>query len=185
MKQSGFTLIELMITLAIAVILLMIGVPSFQETIRQNRLTAYANEFVGALNLARSEAIKRSVRITVCKSADGVSCTTSGGYQQGWIVFNDPNSNATVDAPGEQVIRAYGGLSEGFTLIGNVSVANYVSFVPAGVSQLSIIDGSGFQAGTLTLCKSGYATSARQLVLSRGGHVKVDKKEPASTAGCS
>ena len=149
-------------------------------------MTYGANEFVGALNLARSEAIKRSVRVTVCKSADGATCTTGGGYQQGWIVFNDPNSNATVDA-GEQVIRAYGALSGGLTLIGGTDVANTVSYVSAGVARR--IDGTPLSATsantTLSLCKSGYATSARQLVVTVGGRVQVEKKEPASSAGCS
>jgi type IV fimbrial biogenesis protein FimT len=136
---------------------------------------------VTAFNLARSEAVKRSVRVTVCKSADGATCAAGGDYEQGWIVFNDPNSNAAVDPPNEQVIRAYGPLSEGLTLTGNGNVVNYVSFVPAGVSQL--ING-GFQNGTLTLCKAGYATSARQLVLGRGGRVRVERVEPAAAAGC-
>jgi type IV fimbrial biogenesis protein FimT len=168
--------------MVVATIVLTLGVPSFRELINNNRLTSGANEFVTALNLARSEAIKRSVRVTVCKSANGTTCTTSGGYQQGWIVFADPNGNATVDANELPVIRAYGALSGGLTLIGNVNVANYVSFVPAGISQLSIPDGGGFQAGTLTLCKSGYTTSSRQMVLSRGGRVQVQRSEPA--AGC-
>jgi type IV fimbrial biogenesis protein FimT len=180
-NDAGFTLMELVITVVVAAIVLTIGVPSFREVINNNRLTSGANELVTALNLARSEAIKRSVRVTVCKSADGVTCSTGGGYQQGWIVFADPNGNAAVDA-GEPVIRASGSLSGGLTLTGNVNVANYVSFVPAGISQLSIPDGGGFQAGTLTLCKSGYTTSSRQVMLSRGGRVQVQRNEPA--AGC-
>lgn len=173
---AGFTLMELVITVAVAAIVLMIGVPSFRETINNNRLTSGANEFVTALNLARSEAIKRSVRVMVCKSADGASCTAGGGYEQGWIVFVDSNANATVDA-GEPVIRAYGALSAGLTLIGGTDVANFISYSPAGVPLR--IDGTPLSATpaeiTLTLRKSGYTTSARQLVLSVGGRVRVQK----------
>jgi len=64
-------------------------------------------------------------------------------------------------------------------LIGNVNVQNYVSYVAAGVSQMN---NGAFQAGTLTLCKSGYTTSARQLVLGSGGRMRIVKVEPA--AGC-
>ena len=60
-KSSGFTLVELMITLAIAGILVAVGIPSFNSTISSNRLTSYANELVTALNLARSEAVKRGM----------------------------------------------------------------------------------------------------------------------------
>lgn len=179
-------MIELIVTMVVAAIVLTLGVPSFRELINNNRLTSGANEFVTALNLARSEAIKRSVRVTVCKSADGTTCTTGGGYQQGWIVFVDPNGNATVDA-GEPVIRAYGALSGGLTLLGGTDVANSISYVAAGVAQRT--GGIPLSANpadtTLTLCKTGYTTSARQLVLSVGGRVQVAKKEPASSAGCS
>ena len=187
----GFTLLELIVTMAVAAIVLTVGVPGFYELINNNRLTSGANEFVAALNLARSEAVKRSVRVTVCKSADGRCCAGSGGYEQGWIVFADLSGDALRDpatcgnpsTPNdpEPLIRAYGALSGGLTLTGNTNVVNFVSFIPVGVSQL--IDG-GFQAGTLTLCKRGYASSARRLVLGRGGRVRVQRAEPASAAGC-
>lgn len=190
-NDAGFTLMELVITMALAAILITIGVPSFNEAINNSRLTANTNAFVAALNLARSEAIKRSIRVTVCKSSNGLCCDTSGtGYEQGWIVFADPDGDALrspatcnggPNAP-EPVIRAFARLSDGLTLTGNGNVVNYVSFVPAGVSRLSVPAGGGFQAGTLTLCKSHYATSAREVSLSSGGRVQVDKKEPASAA---
>ena len=94
-NDAGFTLIELIVTVAIAAIVLAIAVPSFQETITSNRLTTFSNTFVASLNLARSEAIKQNRRVTLCSSTDGLSCAT-GGYQQGWIIFIDSNNNATV-----------------------------------------------------------------------------------------
>lgn len=185
-SNAGFTLIELVVTLAVAAIVLMIGVPSFQETINNSRLTSGANEFVAALNLARSEAIKRNIRVTVCKSSDGANCAGGLGYEQGWIVFVDRNSNAAVNA-GEPILRTYGSLPGGMTLNGGSAVVNYLSYVAAGVAQR--IDGTPLSATpaetTLTLCKPGHATSARQLVLGVGGRVRVDRKEPASSAGCS
>ena len=60
-KSAGFTLVELIVTLVLAALVLALGVSSFQEMIRSNRLTTIVNELVGALNLARSEAIKRGV----------------------------------------------------------------------------------------------------------------------------
>ncbi|MBK7541915.1 MAG: GspH/FimT family pseudopilin [Candidatus Competibacteraceae bacterium] len=185
-SNTGFTLIELVVTMLVAVIVLTLGVPSFQATINNNRLTAGANELVGALHLARSEAIKRNVRVTLCKSANGTGCTAVGGYEQGWIVFVDPNSNATVDA-GELVIRSYGPLAGGMTMLGGASVANYVSYVSAGMAQL--VDGTPLNATpantTLTLCKAGFADSARQLVLGVGGRSQVSTQVPATNAGCS
>lgn len=177
-NNAGFTLIELIVTVAVAAIVMMIGVPSFREVISNNSLTSNANAFVAALNLARSEAIKRSMRVTLCSSADGATCAVAGNYEQGWIVFADPNSNGAVDA-GEPIIQVSEALSGGLTLIGNRNVQNYVSYVAAGVSQMN---NGALQAGTLTLCKSGYTTSARQLALGSGGRMRIVKVEPA--AGC-
>lgn len=165
-SQFGFTLMELIVTMAIAAIVVTLGVPSFQEMLRNNRLATQTNEFLAALNLARSEAIKRGVRVSLCKSADGASCTSSGGYQQGWIVFADPNDNATVD-PGEMVLRIYTALPAGMLLTGNSTVQSYVSYVASGVSRLTT---GGFQAGTLTLCAT---PKARSIVINSMGRARV------------
>lgn len=172
-KSAGFTLVELIVTLVLAALVLTLGVPSFQEMIRDNRLVATVNELIGALNLARSEAIKRGVRVTLCKSADGAACTASGGYEQGWIVFVDPNDNAAVDAD-ETIIRVFQAIptGAGMTLTGNAPVARYISYVATGATQLT---SGAFQAGTLTLCA---APKARRIVINSVGRVRV------AEAGC-
>lgn len=83
----GFTLIELMITLAVAVILIMIAVPSFRSITLSNKLTTTANDIVGAINTARMEAIKRNANTQLCSDlaanntsdALGTACTTQAG----------------------------------------------------------------------------------------------------------
>ncbi|CDH45104.1 GspH/FimT family pseudopilin [Candidatus Contendibacter odensensis] len=165
-RQRGFTLIELIITVAIVAIVLAIGVPSFQGMIRDNRLATQVNELVTAMNLARSEAIKRGRRVTLCKSADGANCATSGGYQQGWIVFVDPNDNAVVDV-GEQVLRVKAAMEGNLTLTGNSTVQSYISYVAGGMSQLVT---GGFQAGTLTLCAT---PKARSIIINSLGRARL------------
>jgi type IV fimbrial biogenesis protein FimT len=96
-----------MVTLAVAAILLVVGVPSFREFIDSNRLSSGVNALIADLNMARSEAIKRTRTVTLCASADGASCATSGGWEHGRILFADNNANATVDN-GEAVIRVSG-----------------------------------------------------------------------------
>lgn len=103
-QQSGFTLVELMITLALVAILATIGVPSFMNFIVNNRLAAQTNELVSALNLARSEAIKRNTRVTVCRSNNGTGC--GGTWNNGWIVFVDGGTAASVDA-GDEILRVW------------------------------------------------------------------------------
>ena len=168
-KLRGFTLIELMVTVSIAAIVLTLGVPSYTRMIENNRMSTQTNEFVGFLNLARSEAVKRGTRVTVCKSSDGATCSGSGDWEQGWIVFVDSNNNATADEGAPIAVHSDLGDS---SLSGNSAVASYVSFVGAGVTQL--VSGA-FQAGTFTLCPGLADVDGRSIVVSRTGRLTVSK----------
>lgn len=149
-KYSGFTLIELMMTLAVAAILLTVAVPGFQTIIQNNRLTTEINEYLTAISVARSEAIKRADRVTMCISANGTSCITTGDWSQGWIVFTDTDNDATVDSATE-ILRVHGALSTGTTLDGSASLDDYISYESDGSSQLTNGD---VQSGTVVLCDS-------------------------------
>lgn len=167
-RVKGFTLIELIITLSVIVILTTVAIPSFQWMIRTNRLAAASNHMVAMLALTRSEAIKRGTRVTLCKSATGTQCTTDGGYEQRWIVFQDSNSNATVDS-GESIIQVFDGEQfRGLAMTGNMPVSSYVSYTSMGNTERS---SGAFQAGTLTFCA---APEARRLILSRTGRLRVE-----------
>lgn len=94
-RNSGFTIIELMITLVIAAILLTVGVPSYQSLVRNQRLTTQINTFVGSLQLARSEAIKRRVpgHVTAVDASDN-----GDEWGPGWRIWVDLNNNGGFDA---------------------------------------------------------------------------------------
>jgi len=99
-QQSGFTLIEMLITLVIASILIGISVPSFRVLMHNHRAVTLSSSFVSALNFARSEAIKRSEPVSMCAASDATltSCGVAADWVNGWIVFADPNADGVIAA---------------------------------------------------------------------------------------
>lgn len=97
-RISGLTLIELIVVLAIAAILLSMAGFGMQSYVRNNRIISQTNSLSAAIQLARSEAIKRSSHVYICGSSNQTSCNTSN-WHSGWIVFADPDRNA-VDTSG-------------------------------------------------------------------------------------
>jgi type IV fimbrial biogenesis protein FimT len=172
--QAGFTLIELLVTVAVFAILLAIGVPSFQNISASTRLSSQTNDMVSALSLARSEAIRRGTRVTMCKSSDGSTCVTSGDWEQGWITFVDTtrsSSDAEVDS-GETILSVHQGEGGSVQIKGSASLADYVSFSADG--QPKQMD-STVVSGTLRVCNTaaslGDDARARDIALSAVGRV--------------
>lgn len=162
----GFSLIELLIALAISAVLLGLAIPSFAGLMRDTRLTTVVNELHAAIFYTRSEAIKRGRRVTICTSADGQSCSAGVGWHSGWIVFDDENGNGLRD-PGETLLRVGQAKSGGVTMTGNTPVRNYVSYVATGTTRA--VSGA-LQMGTITACANG---RARQIVINAAGRPRV------------
>ena len=104
-RMSGFTLVEIMISIAVVAILLTIGIPSFRYVTNSNRIAGEINGLLGDMQYARAEAVKEGRPVTVCVSADGATCAGVNTWQSGWIVFSDVNGNAAVDAATDVVLR--------------------------------------------------------------------------------
>ena len=85
-KSRGFTLFDLMITVAVAAVILSVGVPSFRGMVQNNRTVTHTNDLVTSLNLGRSEAIRRGATISLCSSTDGATCSGSNDWSTGWII---------------------------------------------------------------------------------------------------
>jgi type IV fimbrial biogenesis protein FimT len=164
----GFTLVELMMTMAIAAIVLSIAVPSFQTFINNNRKTTSVNDLMTALSLARSTAITRRQQVTVCKSDDGATCKIGAlsNWSQGWMMFANPNNiNGTTGLTNPAVLlRVHGKLPGKISFVGNNNVINRVAFTPQGLAL-----GSN---GTITYCDTQGANTASALVISLGGQVR-------------
>ena len=98
-KQSGFTLLEMMFTIALLAVIVGVGVPNLRDFVRNSRMTSAANDIVTDFNLARSEAVKRRVPVTLCKSQDLATCDTDDDDPfSRWIVFVDDADPAVVEA---------------------------------------------------------------------------------------
>jgi type IV fimbrial biogenesis protein FimT len=92
--QHGFTLIELLTAIAIVAILAGIATPTLRQYAANSRTTAATNSLVSALATARSEALRRSVPVTVCSSTDSQSCAASTTWSTGWIAFTDASGTS-------------------------------------------------------------------------------------------
>jgi type IV fimbrial biogenesis protein FimT len=165
----GFTLIELMIAVAVLAILLGIAVPSFNEATLSSKLGSTANNFVASATLARSEAIKRNMAITLCVSTDGASCASSGGWEQGWMVACKTTDNISCDGTGPNLIalQRQQPVSAGFK-ISEASSIRIMTFEPTGV---------GATQATLTVCRATPTVGAqqRQIGITATGRASVTK----------
>lgn len=159
-KSAGFTLLELMMTIAIAGILVTMAIPSFNLTISSNRLTNYANDLVGALNLARSEAVKRGMQVTILSNSG-----TASDWDAGWTVFTDSNVIGVIDGS-DTVLRTYPQLTSGYTLRTGGNYTLWIAYFPTGL----ITSSTGRNNDTFRLCN---ATDSRAITINLVGRALV------------
>jgi type IV fimbrial biogenesis protein FimT len=156
-KFSGFTLIELMMTLAILATIMVIAVPNIRDMIINNRLAAQANDFLAALVVARSEAIKRRVTTRV-QSWDVENNADTANWALGWQV---------VDTSNAEVIREFTALKGGSTLTGGITEIDFESSgvlaggIAAQTFQLGHAECEGDQHRTISIGTTGRASVAR------------------------
>lgn len=167
-KSNGFTLLELLVTLAVASILLSVGVPGFRDIIMDNRLAGQANEFVTAVNLARSSAVRYQRNATVCATAnfDAAVPTCAGGtdWSTGWVVWVDKDRDGATDA--NEVLAVNGPLSDSST------------FSSAAVGAFTY-DALGFGtagADNLTLCDDRTGEMGRRIAVNNVGRTNVSRQ---------
>ena len=169
-REGGFTLLELMVTIAILAIVLSIGVPSYRGVIMDNRMAAQANLFATSIKLARSNAVKYQRSATVCSSSNFdaavPTCSSNADWSNGWIVWVDKDRDATTDA--NEVISVFGPIHNASTLSSGAAAFTY--------------DARGFGttgAADMTLCDSRTAETGRLIRVNTVGRTNVSRQ------GCS
>jgi type IV fimbrial biogenesis protein FimT len=175
-KQSGFTMAELLITVIIAVILMSVAAPSMLNSIRNNRFTALANDFVTSLQLARSEAIKRNQIVNV----QALAATDADEWGGGWRVWTDLNGNGSFDANEQLSIKQpdrsfiFMNSTEG---TGDTTVSDLVdiAYRPSGILATAL------KADTTTIelrpdpQVQDFRGDVRNIIINRAGSVRVER----------
>lgn len=182
-RRRGFSLSELLVTVAIIAIVTAVGLPMLRGFIDDAGVSAAADQMLASLNYTRTEAVKRNTRVTMCRSGDGASCAAPavvGDWRGGWIVFVDGTEPAQLD-DGDEILRVQNALTGSGRLLAGGAVADYVSYASSGQARLS--DGSS-QAGVLTACAASASAKRRRIALTAGtGWVGVDIV--AGSANCT
>ena len=157
--MTGFTLIELMLTILVAAVLLSLAIPSYRVQILNSRMAAATNDMMGSFHSAKSESVGRSNFITMCKrNAGGTACVNTGGWEQGWLIFADDDGDGAVDG-GEEILYAHGELEAGITARGTAQVTDRVTYRPNGLTNLT-------STQVIVLCdERGFGADSRGLVL--------------------
>ena len=158
-KNSGFTLLELIITVALISIVTTFAIPSITTFTKNDRLTTNINTLVGHLGLARSESIKRSQQVSVCASTDNSSC--GGNWEDGWLVYADTNNDGSLNGTDEilRVQQALEGANTITTAIGNQVTYDNRGFATVTGSMLLCDDRSGDFGKTITITATGRVRS--------------------------
>jgi type IV fimbrial biogenesis protein FimT len=171
MRSKGFTLVELMIVIALVAILTALALPSFQSSLRSNRVATAANEMMASIALARSEAVRNARGSGLCTSANGANC--GGTWDDGWIVWIDDDANGTPGGPNDRVVRYTAG-NDKLVITATAST---------GANNVILFDGRGRQRAnvdrTITVSSDVCPTNSqfvRNIDINAAGQVRIKRE---------
>lgn len=178
-RQRGFTLIELMTAVGLTGLMLSMAVPALDSFVLNARQTGTINDFVSSMHLARSTAIMTNTRVTLCPSANGVTCENTD-WDRGWIVFSDLDSDQIVDL-NETIINASDGANS--LSIKSAEFGQFLLYRPNGRVMNISVNGS---SGAFTICDGRGASRAKVMIVDLSGRPRQSKKlADGSSPSCS
>lgn len=185
-RQRGFTLTELLVTMAILVILVAIGAPQLQTLLVQRAVASQAEIFAEAVRLTRSEAIKRGQRVSICTSGDPAAatptCSSQGNtadWSKGWIVFVDDGATVGSFDAGETIIKVQQAFNQSGGIKTRLGQPN-ISFTPNGMA-LGGFNNSFQVSPHMTGDAATADINNRCVVLSNAGRIQIQKQVCASS----
>ncbi len=178
-SDKGFTVIELMLVVAVMGVMAMIALPAFNEMVQNNRRVSSVNDFLASMHIARSEAITRGQRVSVCRSnATRTACAgAAGGWRHGWLVFSDFDGNGAIN--GDDEILSTGGPLRGNFNMTSSEFTSHMTFQPSGRVRAA----SGDNFGEMLLCEGTEAEATRVIIIERTGRPRVDTEVIGGGAG--
>ena len=173
-SQRGFTLLELLVAVAVAAILVLQAVPAFGSFFNGSLTSVQVNEFVSDIQLARSEALKRNGRVSVCPTSDGSNCSGSSDWATGWLVFTDTTgTRGDFDGTDELIIVREG-------VKGNIALNSggdtSIQFLSSGYTS-NYNDASASNVSFTMKPMSCEGMNQREIVITRYGHLALTKTD--------
>jgi type IV fimbrial biogenesis protein FimT len=177
--SRGFTIIELMVTLGVVAILIAVAVPSFSSMVKGNRLSTQVNMVMADIHLARSESVKRGVRVIMCRSASpNITTPTCGGTAQDWstgyLVFTGEDGNNTYQAGTDTLIRRGQPAQDGVDLHTSSTWNNNLEINPSG----SLNEGG---TAIMAVCDDRDKPYGKQITIPLSG---IPRMKSSSIASC-
>ena len=169
LPSRAFTLVELLVALAILAVLLAAGAPAFHDWLGAYELANHAKHLAETMTRARTDAIRTGDRVNLCKSPDQRQCADAGSWEGGFVVFVDENQNGRID-DGERILEIDGHAPRGITITANRPLDDYVSYTSLGRARM--LNGA-LQMGTFTVCRRGQR--AMHVVLANSGRVRIER----------
>lgn len=169
-RTAGVTLFESVVTLGVAAILGLTGLPALRDMISAQRMTSAVNQYLTSLAVARNAAITRGRSVLLCPGSETTGCRTTTNWQQGFIVFSDEDDDNRFEASNDVLLRSVGPVADTLRIGGG---RRYLQYQPTGLA--------GGSNQSVSFCDSRGPSHGRVVIVNLAGRPYVSKKHRDGT----